>query len=379
MPATAAVLFGSLFTVQASLVVLSPILSRVALELHVSVAVVGQLRTVSGLAAVAVGIVLLAAHRRWSLRRMLATGLGLLVLATLSSLLAPTFIALAAAQVVLGVGAALALTAGLTATAEWMPEGQRRQALSWALIGQPAAWIIGLPIIGILGESGWRLAWLVPSVAGAVTLAAVLRCPPEAASVRAPRTSLQRGVVTWAVAELLAYAGWTGILIYAGTLFTGLYGASVGTVGLLLGVGAVAYLPGNFLARRWVDRAAFGLSVGLTCAMAAMVLVFTMVHSSLAVSVAVFAVFAFLGGARTIAGSALGLHLGGGDRLRAMSLRTVSVQLGYTVGAGAGGVGLAVAGWTGLGAVLMAMLVLAAAVLLQRMLPVRVIPAHADQ
>lgn len=141
--ATAAVLFGSLFTVQASLVALSPIISEVAADLHVSIAVVGQLRTVSGLAAVTVAVVLLAVRWRWDLRAMLATGLGLLAVGALASALAPTFAALAAAQAVLGAGVALALTAGLTATAEWVPENQRGRALSWALIGQPAAWIVG--------------------------------------------------------------------------------------------------------------------------------------------------------------------------------------------------------------------------------------------
>jgi predicted MFS family arabinose efflux permease len=365
------VLFGSLFAVQASLVALSPIISEVAADLHVSIAVVGQLRTVSGLAAVAVAVVLLAVRWRWDLRAMLATGLGLLAVGALASALAPTLAALAAAQAVLGAGVALALTAGLTATAEWVPENQRGRALSWALIGQPAAWIVGLPVVGLLGEPSWRLAWLVPAGVAVATAVAVVRRPGEHRSLGAARSPWSRGVVTWAVAELLAYAGWTGVLIYAGALFTRLYEVSIGTVGLLLGVGAVAYLPGNFLARRWVDRAAFPLSVVLAGVMAAAVLVFTTTHPSLVISVALFAVVAFLGGARTIAGSALGLHLGGSDRLRAMSLRTASVQLGYTVGASAGGVGLTVAGWTGLGVVLAAMLLLAAAVLLQRMLPVR--------
>lgn len=373
---TVMVLFGSLFSAQASLVVLSPVISRVAVDLGVPVALVGQLRSVSGVAAMAAALAVPLVRRRPSLRGTMATGLLLLLIAAVASMLAPTFAALAAAQVVLGVGVALTLTAGLAATAAWVPEERQGHALSWALIGQPSAWIVGLPIIGVAGESDWRLAWLVPAAASAVTLAAVRRRSSDPAPVGETPDSRRPPIVSWAVAELLAYAGWTGILIYTGALFTQQYHSPAGAVGLMLGIGAAAYLPGNLLARRWLDRRSLSrfalvLSVALACAMALTALTLTTVHPVLGASVALFAVFAFLGGGRTMAASALGLGLGGPDRLRAMSLRTAAVQLGYAVGAGAGGVGLAVGGWTGLGIVVMALFALSVTVLLQRMRPVQ--------
>ena len=363
---TVAVLFGCLFTVQASLVVLSPILPLIASDLRITVAAVGQLRTISGIVAAAIAVAMVLTDRRGSLREMLLAGLGLLVLGTLASALAPTFWVLAAAQVILGAGVALALSGALAATRQWIPAGHRGHALSWTLIGQPAAWIVGLPVIGAIGGSDWRLAWLVPLGSGIATLVALLRREDDSPAPPTPPSTPVRhaSVVSWAIAEFLAYAGWTAILIYAGALFTTAFATSIGATGLLLGLGAIAYLPGNFLVRRWVSRIARPLSIVLAAAMSVTGLVFATVRISLGFSVAVFALFAFLGGARTIAGSSLGLTLSGADPLRAMSLRTASVQCGYMAGAGLGGVGLTLAGWDGLGAVLAVSLALSAVLLL---------------
>lgn len=359
-------LFGCLFAAQASLVVLSPILTRVALDLHVTVVQVGQLRTISGVVAATVAVVMVTTNRHYDLRGMLALGLGLLAVGSLASAVAPNFAVLASMQAVLGAGVALSLTGGLTATRQWIPAGHRGRALSWALMGQPTAWIIALPVVGMLGDYNWRLTWLVPVLASMATLTAVLqrhRTRPAASELSA-LPSNRTAEFTWAVAEMLAFAGWTGVLVYAGALFAETYATSIGTTGLLLGLGAAAYLPGNLLARRWIGTAALPLSIGLACVMATTGLLLCVVRPSATFSVAVFGLFSFLGGARTISGSALGLRLGGADPLRAMSLRTASVQFGYMAGAGLGGLCLAAAGWNGLGIMLVVFLMLSAILLL---------------
>jgi len=365
------VLFGCLFTVQASLVVLSPILPLVASDLQVTVATVGQLRTISGVVAAAVAVTMVLTNRRGSLRSLLVAGLGLLALGALASAVAPDFGVLAGAQVILGVGVALTLSGALAATRQWVPADQRGRALSWALIGQPAAWIVGLPIVGLIGDGNWRLSWLVPLLAGAATLAALARrgndVPPASGRQSSPLRSM--AIAAWAVAELLAYAGWAGVLVYAGALFSEVYGTSAGTIGLLLGVGAIAYLPGTLLARRWVGGTARRASTVFACAMATTVLALTAARPSPGFTLAVFALFAFLGGARSITGSSLGLQLSRSDPLRAMSLRTASVQFGYMTGAGLGGLALALAGWNGLGVVLAVLLALSAAMLLAHRTP----------
>jgi hypothetical protein len=105
--------------VQASIIALSPVLAEVAADFNVSTAAAGQLRTASGLVAglVALGMGRLSA--RLGLRELLLTGLGILGFASLLSAAAPSFAVLAVAQVALGAGLAIVLSAGLAAAADW--------------------------------------------------------------------------------------------------------------------------------------------------------------------------------------------------------------------------------------------------------------------
>ncbi|MEU4605749.1 MFS transporter [Kribbella sp. NPDC023972] len=365
LAADSARLFGSLFAAQASLLVLSPILSEVATDFGVSPATAGQLRAISGVAAALVAIGLVIGRRRWELRRLLELGLGLLSVAVSASVLAPTFAWLAAAQAVLGAGVSLVLAAGLAAAASWAPEGERATLLSWAMVGAPSAWIAGMPVIGLLGAHSWRLAWLVPLVASALTLNAVARRErgtpePEPAPVRSLLRG--RGATRWAVGELLAYGGWSGVLVYVGGLLTDAHRASPAATGLALGGGAIAYVVATFLARRWVDRAARPMVLAAGSAMVAAALILGAVRPSFAFSVLMWAVTAFFAGVRMMAGSTAGLDLAGVGPLQAMSVRAASMQAGYLAGAVLGGVGLALGGWTAVGVALAVPLLLAVVV-----------------
>ena len=172
----ASLLFVVLFTAQAAVIVLSPVLGAVASEFHVSTAAAGQLRTLSGLAAAATALLVPRLSRRFGLRALLLWGSTLIAAASVASACAPSFAVLAAAQIVVGAGVATLLAAATTAAAAWVPDDQRAKVLSWALIGQPAAWIVGMPLIGALGERSWRLAWLaLPLVAAGVAIALVVR------------------------------------------------------------------------------------------------------------------------------------------------------------------------------------------------------------
>jgi DHA1 family inner membrane transport protein len=49
----------------------------------------------------------------------------------------------------------------------------------------PAAWIVGMPVVGAVADSGWRAAWIaVPTAAGLIALALVRLRPPDAPSRR---------------------------------------------------------------------------------------------------------------------------------------------------------------------------------------------------
>jgi MFS transporter, DHA1 family, inner membrane transport protein len=359
------VLFACLFASQSGLLVLSPILVDVAREFGVSTASAGQLRSISGATGGATALILAAAARRPGLRELLSLGAALVALGSGLSAAAPSFVVLAAAQAVLGVGIGMLVAVGIAATGEWPAPAQRPHVLAWAIAGMPAAWIAGMPVIGTVADYGWRATWIaVPAAAALITLALVRMRPADAPSHRVGGSvaSWRRPeVARFAGGELLANAAWAGVLTYSGALLLGSYSISPAVAALGLGLMATAMLPGTFTARRGAANATLGLLAALTAFQGASVLALCALRLSVGVTLALLAVMAFVNGWRSMIASAFGMDTAPKDRVTVMSMRAAANQLGYLLGAAAGGLALALGGFPALGLTLAALF--AAAVL----------------
>lgn len=362
------VLFACLFAAQASVLVLSPILPDIAAEFGMSTATAAQLRSISGLTAGLSAFVVAAAGDRVALRSLLYAGLGLLAVASTGSALAPSFLALVVTHVLIGLALSFVVSGALAASEAWAPAGEQTRTLSWALIGQPVAWVVGQPLVGLVGDVGWRWAWAAVPLSSSLVALAIVRARDRTVSVRhgvADPLGLRSlpGLRPWALGELLAFSAWGGTLVYAGAFFVETYDVTTGVAGMLLGIGAAAYLPGNFLGRAWLSRGPAGPLLAFGTAAAAMSLVFGGVRPAVVFSTAAFSILAFFSAGRTIAGAALGLHLSGGHRLAAMSVRTAMQQFGYLIGSVVGGVVLARWGYGGFGLAFTGMFLAATALL----------------
>ncbi len=362
--AVSAVLFGCLFAAQAAVIALSPVLPQVASDLDVSTAAAGQLRMVLGLTA---GVTALAAGRlgaRYSLRRLLTTGALLLAAGSAASAAAPSFEALALAQAAVGVAVALLASTATAAAADWVQPSERARVLSWALTGQPAAWIVGMPLIGALGSVSWRYGWLaLPLVAALAAAAAVAghgaRTPPTGEAAPLSRVFADSSVVAWTASELLVSAGWTATLVYVGALCAEADNASSAVIGFVLAAGAAAFVAGNFTFRRVAGADPRALLTPLSFALAGGVLLVATVRPTLAVTSALFAAAAFVGGGRMLLGNLFGLELAPANRLALTGVRAAATQFGYFIGSAAGGAALAAYGWNGFGVVAASLIALA--------------------
>ena len=347
----AAALFLSFLTVQSAFIVLAPTLPDAAREFGVSTGTAGQLRTVAAAAGVATALALAPLARAVGIRRLLSTGLHTLAAGAIASAIAPTFALLAAAQVILGVGGAAVLSAGLAAAADWPAREQRTRVLAWTTVGQPAAWVLGLPAVGALSAFGWRWGWIVVPAAAVAALAVLPRGPSRTAPISAPSRSAwgDPAVRRWAFGEVMAYAGWGGALVYAGALLTESYNLGADSVGLLLGAAAVAYFPGTFAARRRLEGDLRPLLAGLALALALGAAAFGALRPSAAVSTGLLALLILLAGARGITGSAFGLNAAPQHKVTIGSIRAAATQLGYLLGAAAGGIALELGGYPAVG------------------------------
>ena len=364
-------LFSCLFAGQAALIAMSPVLAEAAADLHVSTAVAGQLRTITGLTAGITALLLGALAGRVGFGRQLLAASALLAIGSIASAAAPTFALLALAQMPIGVAVAVLTTAGTLAAAEWVPPELRTRILSWALVGQPAAWIVGMPLVGVLGECSWRYGWLALPLAGAVAAAILVSSragqPPAQPRPASARAVLRdRALARWLASELLANAAWAGTLVYAGALFAESYAASTGVTGCLLAVAASAYVVGNLICRRLVRTDTRQALLVLAVLLAVTDSLFGAARTGIATSTALFAGAAFIAGARTLVASAHALATAPEIRPAVTGLRAAAMQFGYFAGSIVGAAALTLGGYGALGAGMGALFLGAAATLLGR-------------
>jgi MFS transporter, DHA1 family, inner membrane transport protein len=351
-PSTA--LFMSVFTSQAAVLVLSPILVDVARDFDVSTAVAGQLRIVAAPVAALVAVVVARAGARLPYRLLLAGGAGLVAVGSVASAVAPSFQALAIAQVPLWVGVATLVAGGIGAAGAWSAPEERTRLVARSLAGAPAAWIVGMPTIGWVAETDWRLAFLaVPLPAAVATVGLLAALPgrepelPAAPSLlrllRAPRAGW------WAIGELLAMSAWAGTLVFSGALFVETYGASPRLTGVVLATVAGAYLAGNVLGGRMRGACARRALAWSNVAGAVAIALTWIVTPSLPVTVALFGLAAAIVAARTVTGTTYGFVLAGERKLEVGAARAALTHVGYLAGSLLGGAALAVGGEAAVG------------------------------
>jgi len=353
---TATQAFLCAFTAQAGFLTLAPILPDVAAEFGTSSPAVGQLRTLSGLAGGALALLLFLSPRSPGIRTILRGSLALAATGSALSAVAPSIAVLAVGQAAVGAAGAGLMAGSVAAAARWPAAPERARTLTWAIVGQPAAWVVGMPVTGVVADLSWRLTWVALPMTAAVVALWSLRGRPTDAPERRARAAATQPLAGWAAAELLAQAAWAGTLVYSAVLLRDSYDVSATAVGLMLGVGAAAYFPGAFGARALNVSWRAG-AVAAAAVLAAGVGVFGALRPSPLFSGVLFGLLVGVAGARTTLASSYLLELAPEIRTRASGIRAAATQFGYLIGAAVAGLALAVGGFAEMGAVLAALLV----------------------
>lgn len=349
---------------QTSVVIISPLVVAIAATFQIPIGLAGQLRTagalVSGLAAPWLG----AFSDRAGRRPVILAGLAVIAASALASALAPGFGWLLAAQALGGFGVAALLSTGLAAVGDYVPPQRRPWAVGLVTVGQPLAWVIGLPIIGLLADHwGWRWSFVgVPFLFSLAGFALAYRLPAgpyhqRDAGSRPPTVDAICQALAdpagraWIVAELLVYSGWAGSLTYLGAYYIETYDLKTGQASPLLALVALAFSLGSLVAHRLARWRATAI-VFASALLAALVLVVTLwTPLPLWSAVTLLSAYGAIHGVRGATSSALGLRLGDAYRGTMMALRASVVQLGYVAGGLLGGLLLEHSGFAGLAAV----------------------------
>jgi predicted MFS family arabinose efflux permease len=207
-----------------------------------------------------------------------------------------------------------------------------------------------MPIIGLVAEVHWRLAFLAFPLPAAVLAGLAVAHRSVDAPIADSRGSVRgllrrREARRWALGELMANSAWTGMLVFSGALFTEVHGLSPAATGVALALVASAFLLGNRWAghadpatarRRMIEAsAAAGLGAALTWS----------IVPNVALTLVLFSVTAFIAAARVVAGTVYGFTAVGDRGREVGTIRAATNQLGYLIGSLLGGLAIAVGGF----------------------------------
>ena len=344
---------------QSSMASLPPLFVGIADDFDTTIGTVGLVRSTSALTAILTTLLVGGwIHRNGARPVMLAGGL-IGAAGALISAGAPSLFVLALGQAVVGVGICCLLASGFAGAGEFFAPEARNWAIGWVVALQSLAWIVGVPIVGFLADAyGWHWGFAVPIFFCLVAaLSAVLFAPKFARDPNAAdeRTGLlaalsDRGGRRWTIGELLAFGVWTAEITYIAAFYMETFDLSESTVGILLPTGSLAFMLGSAISdratRRWSSRALLvWSSLGMGCVAAVIFNVHPAVLFTLIIGLAM-GVFA---GLRAANSSTLALDQMPDRPGAMMAARTGAVQLGYLLGAAAGGVIVDLAGYGALG------------------------------
>jgi predicted MFS family arabinose efflux permease len=200
--------------------VVAGILPQVASSLHVSVEATGQLVTVFALSYALLSPVMAAVTAHWSRKRVLLSGLAVLVVGNVLTAVLPTFGLVLASRAIAGLGAAMFTPTASGAAAGLAPPEQRGRALAIVMAGLSGATALGAPIGTVIGStSNWRATmWFVAALAAVAFVGVAVMFPTMPAP---PAVSLSQRLAP-ARDSRIAFTLLTTVLVLTGlyTVYT---------------------------------------------------------------------------------------------------------------------------------------------------------------
>ena len=368
-------LTAAVFLAMTVWLMLGPLLVELAVVFHTSVTVTGQLTAVTAITWALTAFLAGPISDTYGRRRMMLTGLMLMVVGTLSSAAAWHYGVLLACRCLTGVGAAMIPPNCFATAAEVFPTPEQRgKAMGWLLSAVGLGTAFGIPLVALLaGLGGWRLPFYLLAVVLLllwgllwVWFPRTRRQPSHAVSfVTHFRTVGVTAVFWWVLAaNCLQVMAFIGMSSYLAPYLMRTYHLSAGETVLPLIIAGLGVIAGSLLGGR-VAGQAYRLAVvalvflggGLGTA-----LVFTIDLSPWATVVLASGVAGLLSVAWPVTALLL-TELAGQSRATATGLYAVSNQLGVVGGASLGGVLLALGSFPLVGLFCLATATMAAGVI----------------
>lgn len=344
-------LAAAIFLAMTVWLMLGPLLVELAAAFHTSVAVTGQLAAATAITWAFTAFLAGPVSDTYGRRRMLLTGLMLMVLGILSSACAWNYGSLLAFRCLTGVGAAMMPPNCLAAVADVFPPAQRGKAIGWLSSAAGLGTAFGIPLVALLSDvGGWRFPFYVIGLLGLLLWSLLwVGCPksPPPSALAVPFLAHVRAVggktVLWWVllANGLRGVAFLAMFSYLAPYLMHTYRLSAGETALPLAVAGLGVIGGNLLGGRVAGQASRLAVMAIACIGGGLgaALVFTTALSPWATVGLACGVAGMLSLAWPVT-VVLAMEVAGQSQATATGLLSVSNQLGAIGGASLGGVTL---------------------------------------
>ena len=348
------VLWLVVFSFASQVMIIAPILPRIAEQLSVTTGLLGTLITAY---AFAVGVFALIAgpiSDRVGRRRMLLFGSALMTTALVAHGFVETFTGLFAARGFAGIAGGILNGAAIAYVGDYFPRERRGWASGWVLSGLAAGQIAGIPLGIILADTfGFRAPFVAFAVVMAFASLLVWRIVPQlpmnpstepltARHAMADYVALLRqpGVAAASVMFALVSLSFPLYIAYLPLWLETTFGAASGSVAVLFFLGGVGNVLAGPEAGRLSDRLGRKpIIVGSSIAVTVVVLATPFIVRGLWPAYVVFFVAMGLFASRGSSFQALLTELVSGDRRGSlMSLTAATGQIGFATGGALAGV-----------------------------------------
>ncbi len=251
------------------------LLPQIADGLGISEPTAGHVITAYALGVVVGAPVIAALTARAPRKTLLIALMIAFTVGNAATIVAPNYGGLLVARFVAGLPHGAYFGVASLVAAHLAGPGRRAKAVAMVMSGLAVANVVGVPAATWIGQGlGWRSAFGVVAIIGALTVAAIaLRVPPlHDVRTTDPRTelaALRRGQV-WLtlVVATVGFGGMFAVYTYVGWTMTDVAGLPVALVPLALMVYGLGMVVGNVFGGRLADRA---LTPGLFAMLAALV------------------------------------------------------------------------------------------------------------